>query len=80
MGSILSATGSVLHPNSNEDSYKIKYLSGRFIIYEDGRVDQYKSWTISCVGLSCIVITDEVNGPLISAEPVQVTVVLNPSR
>lgn len=58
-----------------QDSYKIKYLSGRFIIYEDGRVDQYKSWTISCVGLSCIVITDEVNGPLISAEPVQVLTV-----
>uniref|UniRef100_M1BTA1 AT-hook motif nuclear-localized protein n=1 Tax=Solanum tuberosum TaxID=4113 RepID=M1BTA1_SOLTU len=74
MGSILSATGSVLHPNSNEGSYKINYLLGRFIIFEDGHVQQHESWTISCVGSSCLVITNEVNGRLIAAEPVQVIV------
>ncbi|WMV44217.1 hypothetical protein MTR67_037602 [Solanum verrucosum] len=74
MGSILSATGSVLHPNSNEGSYKINYLLGRFIIFEDGQVQQHESWTISCFGSSSLVITDEVNGRLIAAEPVQVIV------
>ncbi|XP_019229906.1 PREDICTED: AT-hook motif nuclear-localized protein 8-like [Nicotiana attenuata] len=82
MGIILSATGSVLDPimdtenssASDKGSFSIIKLQGKYIISEDGQVQQEGPLTILCAGSSGVAVGGRVNGHLVAANLVQVMV------
>ncbi|MCE3217139.1 hypothetical protein HAX54_010553 [Datura stramonium] len=68
---------------TSQVSYDITSLGGKYILSEDGQVQEYGPLTISYVGPSGVVVGGQVIGPLVASGVVQVVVGIfayNPSE